>query len=196
METASIAEARTEAKGSSSGIGGGKGTPVVIDDRTLVPEGKYLAAVRLIALLGSGKHFAGDGPRSAWQWVVRLHDGTHGTVTHLVNHNRCPIHVFAAALTGDKSLLGKVSHCDANQVIARAAMVEVRHRTKEKREPQSFVADAWPLPAGVEPIVLSDTCVWTPASKKPLPRYAPQWVRIYADGAVAQHWLGRKAATP
>ena len=165
-----------------------------IDYGLVVPEGKYPAAVRLIVILGGGYDFAGDDSRSAWHWFVRQPDGTLGVVTFLVNHAGQPIRRFLAALMDDKSLLGKDAHCDPDQVIGRSAMVEVRHKQSDKGAAIPYIANAWTLPEGVEPVVLPDLRVWTTASRNPLPKYAPQWVRTYADGAVARIWEWRKDA--
>ena len=170
----------------------GNETVTVIDDRKPVPAGTYVAAIRLIALLGSGDHFASEAPRSAWMWVVRLPDGSHSTLTFLVNHNRLPIHEYAAALAGDDSLLNRVSHCDANRIIGRSAMIEVLRQAGGNGRDRPYVNRAWALPLGVEPIRLADASVWQPTSRKPIPQYAPQWVRTYAEGAVALLWMGRK----
>lgn len=172
----------------TNGVDSVNGTALVIDDRLPVPAGEFIAAPRMIAFLGSGDYFAGDDPRSAWQWVIRLDDGTHTTLTFLVNHNRQPIRMFSAALLGDPSLLGKQSHCDAHQVIGKSAMVRVVHKPTSKGGHLPTISEARALPEGVEPIVLADACVWQPSSKIDLPAYAPQWVRNYANLAVRKNW--------
>jgi hypothetical protein len=170
-----------------------KTTLATIDDRRPVPEGEFPAAVRLIAFLGSGTHFAGPDPRSAWQWAIRIDDGPLVTMTFLVNHNRQPIRMFSAALTGDASLLEKSGHCDARQVIGRSAMVRVRHKPLADGPGNPEISGARPLPVGVEPIILSDACVWTPRGRCDLPRWVPQWVCSYANTAVRQDWETRQS---
>lgn len=190
-------ETTKQARGSVYEVGGGKRTALAIDAHRLVPEGEFVAAVHLIAFLGSGPHFAGPDPRSAWQWVIRVDDGPCCTLTFLVNHNRQPIHVFSAAITGDMSLLGRHAHCDAHQVIGRSAMVRVRHKPLADGGGIPEVAGARPLPVGVDRVRLSDAFVWTPGGKRDLPPWVPQWVCGYANVAVKQHWEMRqgKAAT-
>jgi hypothetical protein len=174
-------------------------TVTVIDDRKPVPAGTYVGAVRLIAILGSGVHFGADGsgdhPRSAWQWVVRLPDGTLGTITHLVTLNDAVgsgVRGLAAALANDDSLLGEDVRCNADRIIGRSAMIEVRRQPAGNGRDRPYVNRAWALPLGVEPIRLADACEWKPNSTIQLPRYVPQWVRTYAEGAVAQYWQRRK----
>lgn len=196
-------EATTQASGSGLGVGR-NGTALVIDDFKPVPAGTYVAAIRLMAMLGKGDHFTNNGKpdgfaRSAWQWVVRLHDGSHGTVTHLVTlDDSYASHVrgLAAALAGFEGLLDEPNHCDARRIIGRSAMVEVLRQSCGKGRDRPYVATAWALPKGIRPVELADACVWYPGCGTPLPRYAPQWVRTYADGAVAHHWQGRKGAKP
>lgn len=155
-------------------------TQIMINDHIAIPDGEYVAALRLYAFLGAGEHFAGNDPRSAWTWVVRLPNGTYGSLTFLVNHARRPIRMFSAALTGDVSLTKAEAHCNAQQVIGRSAVIKVVNQVGGDGKSRPSIVEAHELPAGVEPIVLADVCVWTPESKKPLPPYAPQWVRNYA----------------
>jgi len=195
-------EATTQASGSVLGVGG-NGTALVINGSKPVPAGTYVAAIRLIAILGRGGHFGADGsgdhPRSAWQWVARLPDGSHGTLTHLVtldDSDGSYVRGLAAALAGFEGLLDEPNHCDARRIIGRSAMVEVVRQPCGKGRDRPYVTKAGALPKDIQPIRLSDACVWTPTSKHPLPRYAPQWVRTYADGAVARRWEERKEAKP
>ena len=191
--------ATTTAKGSGSGfIGSGK--VLAIDERRPVSEATYVAAVRLIAVLGTGDYFTTHGKRdrlarSAWQWVVRLPDGTLATLTHLVTldaEEGSNVRGLAAALAGFEGLLDEPNHCDAHRIIGRSAMAEVLRQPCGNGRTRPYVATAWALPEGVEPIVLTETCVWTPSSRHELPRWAPQWVQTYANAAARQHWEKRQ----
>ena len=155
-------------------------TQITINDHGTLPDGEYVAALRLYAYLGVGEHFAGPDPRSAWTWVVRLPDGTHGSLTFLVNHARRPIRMFSAALTREACLMDAKAHCDAHQIIGRSAVINVVNQVGGDGKSRPSIVEANELPVGIEPIPLTDARVWTPESKRPLPPYAPQWVRNYA----------------
>ncbi len=175
-----------------------------IDDSRPVPAGTYVGAVRLIAMLGKGDQFRSKGKpdglaRSAWQWVVRIEDGasvTLATLTHLVTLDDSAgsyVRGLAAALTGNETLMSPPAECNADFMIGRSAMIEVIRVPSGTGRFLPNVARAWVLPSGTSPIVLTDACVWKPSGKAVLPLHAPNWVRNYANSAVAQYWNAKHA---
>jgi hypothetical protein len=179
-------------------------TTTIIDDRRPVPEGEHPAAVRVLAIYGrienafGGNGEGGDLARSALQWVVRLPDGTHGSMCHLVTLDPKPhslVRRLAAALLNDRSLLDGGHLNDGGNLLGKSCLLTVKRQWCGGRD-RPTVAGAKPLPAGVAPVVVNEPVLWTPKDDPMrLPSYFPQRYRDYANAAAAI-WHERKAVTP
>ncbi len=171
--------------------------PVLINDRIPIPAGQHPAGLRLIAIFGSvPTAFGANGasaslPRSAWQWVVRLPDGTLGTMCHLVTLDQSPrsqVRVLAAALTSDIELLAEKRFDNARILLGKSCLLEVSRQWCGGRD-RPTVATANPLPKGVEPVAVPTSTLWLPTDDPLLlPTLIPTWVRTYANAAyVTRH---------
>ena len=164
--------------------------------------------MRVLAIFGvCPSAFGGDGTdktlaRSAWMWIVRLPDGTLGSMCHLVTLDPKPrslVRVLAAALLKDDSLLTDGHLADGGRMLGRTCVITVRRQWCGDRD-RPIIASAKPLPADVEPVVVPDPMLWTPKDDPlRLPPHFPPRFRSYANVAVREYDAGlrkRKAVTP
>ena len=177
----------------------------IIDEHRIIHAGEYPAGLRLMAIFGvcptmfGGNGVANSLARSAWMWVVRLPDGTLGSICHLVTLDPTPrsqVRVLAASLSGDMSLLDGGHFTKGGVLVGRSCIITVRRQAcGGSGRDRPVVPSAKPLTEGVEPVVMEDACLWTTKSRKPFPTYAPQWVHSYADAAFVLE-KERKGVTP
>lgn len=161
-----------------------------IDDHRPVPDGKFPAGLRVLAMLGKNDSlFGGNGeqkdlPRAALMWTVRLPDGTLGSMTHLVTLDPSPyslVRRLAAALLGCPEMQDSEHLDNGGRLLGRSCLLAVKRQRCGDRD-RPTVVWAKPLPAGLDPVPVLDPLLWTPKDDLlRLPPSVPHWARGYAN---------------